>query len=80
MLSRFISRQGLAMQKTQMRTFSSLWAGVTQAPPDPILGLNDAFKKDQSPKKCLLGMGAYRDDQGKPFILGCVKTAEERIL
>jgi aspartate aminotransferase len=63
-----------------MRTFSSLWAGVTQAPPDPILGLNDAFKKDQSPKKCLLGMGAYRDDQGKPFILECVKTAEERIL
>jgi len=25
-------------------------------------------------------MGAYRDDNGKPYILPCVRTAEERIL
>lgn len=25
-------------------------------------------------------MGAYRDDDGKPFILGCVAEAEKRIL
>ena len=50
------------------------------APADPILGLNDAFKADTRPEKSLLGMGAYRDDNGKPYILGCVKTAEERIL
>jgi aspartate aminotransferase len=50
------------------------------APPDPILGLNDAFKKDTDPRKVLLGMGAYRCDKGKPYILDCVKKASEIIL
>jgi aspartate aminotransferase len=53
---------------------------LTSAPADPILGLNDAFKKDSAPHKVLLGMGAYRDDAGKPFILPCVRRAEEIIL
>jgi len=53
---------------------------MTAAPADPILGLNDAFKKESNPKKVLLGMGVYRDDDDKPFILPCVKRAEELIL
>jgi len=64
---------------TQVRAFSA-WGSLTAAPADPILGLNDAFKKDDHPKKVLLGMGAYRDDNGKPYILPCVRKAEERIL
>ena len=66
----------------QARLFASgnsLWGKIDAAPPDPILGLNDAFKKDTDPKKVLLGMGAYRDDNNKPLILGCVKKAEEKI-
>lgn len=43
-------------------------------PPDAILGVTEAFKRDTNPKKINLGVGAYRDDQGKPFILQCVKT------
>ena len=27
-----------------------------------------------------MGRGAYRDDDGNPYILECVKIAEERIL
>lgn len=50
------------------------------APADPILGLNEAFKKDPNPNKILLGMGAYRTDDGKPYILPCVREAETRIL
>lgn len=42
-------------------------------PPDPILGVTEAFKRDTSPKKMNLGVGAYRDDNGKPFVLGCVR-------
>jgi len=61
------------------RRFST-WANVTAAPADPILGLNEAFKKDTNPKKQLLGMGVYRCDEGKPYILGCVRKAEQRIL
>lgn len=42
-------------------------------PPDAILGITEAYKKDQNPKKVNLGVGAYRDDNGKPFILPSVK-------
>jgi len=49
-------------------------------PPDPILGLNDAFNKDTDPKKVNLGVGAYRDDNGKPWMLPSVVEAEKRLL
>lgn len=42
-------------------------------PPDPILGVTEAFKRDSNPKKMNLGVGAYRDDKGKPFVLSCVR-------
>ena len=41
-------------------------------PPDAILGVTEAFKRDTNPKKINLGVGAYRDDNGKPFILPSV--------
>lgn len=50
------------------------WSHVQEAPPDPILGLSQAFAADDHPKKINLGVGAYRDDQGKPYVLKCVKT------
>lgn len=49
-------------------------------PPDPILGVSEAFKKDTSPKKMNLGVGAYRDDQGKPFVLSCVRKVEPSLI
>lgn len=49
-------------------------------PPDAILGVTEAFKKDTNPKKINLGVGAYRGDDGKPFILECVKKAEKQML
>jgi aspartate aminotransferase len=45
-------------------------------PPDPILGVTEAFKKDTNPKKINLGAGAYRDDAGKPYILPSVKKVK----
>lgn len=58
----------------------STWGSLEAAPPDPILGLNAAFKKDANPKKVLLGMGVYRDDDNKPYILNCVRKAEQIII
>lgn len=52
---------------------SSTWSNVEMGPPDAILGITEAFKKDSSPQKINLGVGAYRDDNGKPFVLECVK-------
>lgn len=58
----------------------STWSKLEAAPPDPILGLNEAFKKESNPKKVLLGMGVYRDDANKPYILSCIRKAEKTIV
>lgn len=44
------------------------------------MGLSESFKTDTNPNKQNLGIGAYRDNNGKPYILDCVRKAEERIL
>jgi aspartate aminotransferase len=59
---------------------SSHWVDVPLGPPDAILGLTEAFNKDDFPKKVSVGVGAYRDDQGKPFVLPAVSEAEKRNL
>ncbi len=53
---------------------------ITPAPPDPILGLTEAFNKDANPKKVNLGQGVYKDADGNTPVLRSVKTAEERLL
>jgi aspartate aminotransferase len=60
------------------RTFS-LWANVPLGPPDPILGVTEAFKKDTASSKVSLGAGTYRDDNNKPYILECVRKAVQVI-
>ncbi|KAI9652227.1 MAG: Aspartate aminotransferase, cytoplasmic [Alyxoria varia] len=52
---------------------------VPQAPEDPLFGLMAAFRKDESPQKVDLGIGAYRDDKAKPWILPVVHKADELI-
>jgi len=53
---------------------------VEMAPPDPILGLEEAFKRDPNPAKINLAAGVYKDPDGNTPILGVVKRAEEQIL
>lgn len=48
-------------------------------PPDPIVGLNEAYAEDSSPNKINVGVGAYRSDDGLPYVLPCVKEAEQLI-
>ncbi|XP_073149761.1 aspartate aminotransferase, mitochondrial [Henckelia pumila] len=55
------------------------WRHVEPAPKDPILGVTEAFLADASPSKVNVGVGAYRDDNGKPVVLDCVREAERRI-
>lgn len=50
------------------------------APPDPILGLTDAFKKDPNPNKINLGAGVYKDEQGNTPTLKAVHKAEQQLL
>uniref|UniRef100_A0A5B7C3G6 Aspartate aminotransferase n=1 Tax=Davidia involucrata TaxID=16924 RepID=A0A5B7C3G6_DAVIN len=55
------------------------WDHVEPARKDPIMSVSEAFLADTSPHKINLGVGAYRDDEGKPVILQCVRNAEAKI-
>lgn len=46
-------------------------------PPDPILGLSAAFRKDPRQKKIDLGVGVYKDEQGRTPVMRAIKTAEK---
>ena len=58
----------------------STWSFIKPSPIDPILGLSVAFNKDHFENKVNLGVGAYRDSFGKPYVLTCVKHAQKKLL
>lgn len=51
----------------------SSFEALPLAPKDPLFGLMAAYKADADPRKVDLGVGAYRDDNAKPWILPVVK-------
>ncbi|MFN3193013.1 MAG: aromatic amino acid transaminase [Aureliella sp.] len=57
-----------------------MFESVAPSPPDPILGLSEAFNADTRENKINLTIGVYKDDSGATPILGCVKKAEARLL
>lgn len=50
------------------------------APPDPIMGLTEAFKNDPNPDKINLTIGVYQDETGTTPIFSAVKEAEKRLI
>ncbi|XP_055820191.1 aspartate aminotransferase, chloroplastic [Solanum dulcamara] len=58
----------------------SRFEGITMAPPDPILGVSEAFKADTNELKLNLGVGAYRTEDLQPYVLNVVKKAENLML
>ena len=63
----------------KMSASAKFFDEVEMAPPDSILGLSVAFKADENPKKVNLGIGAYRTEEGKPYVFPVVKEAEKKI-
>lgn len=55
------------------------WADIPMGPRDPIIGLTEAYLTDDFPNKVNVGVGAYRGDDGKPYVLPCVRKAEAKI-
>ena len=53
---------------------------IPLAPPDPIFHLNASYTQDPHPEKISLGIGAYRDNQGNPWILPVVKKVRIYII
>jgi aspartate aminotransferase, chloroplastic len=43
------------------------------APPDPILGVSEAFRACNNESKLNLGVGAYRTEDLQPYVLNVVK-------
>lgn len=79
LLARAARRAAFPRTHLSARTLS-VWAGIKAGPPDPILGVTEAFKRDTDPRKINLGVGAYRDGQGKPYVLPSVREADRRVL
>ncbi len=50
---------------------------VPQGPEDAMFGLMAAYRRDENPKKVDLGIGAYRDDNAKPWVLPVVKMVRQ---
>ena len=50
------------------------------APIDFNFHLKEEMKFDINPMKTNMGVGAYRDDFGQPYILECVRQAEKRLI
>ncbi|MBC3766422.1 aromatic amino acid transaminase [Neptunicella marina] len=53
---------------------------LTPLPADPILGLSAAYKKDTNPNKIDLGVGVYKDEQGRTPIMNTVQKAQRILL
>lgn len=52
---------------------------IERVPGDAILGLIEAYRQDDNPRKVDLGVGVYRDGRGETPVLSAVKSAEARI-
>lgn len=49
------------------------------APEDPLFGLMAAYRRDTDSQKVDLGIGAYRDNNAKPWVLPVVKQVRAKI-
>ena len=58
----------------------SMFNHIQEAPADPILGLNEAFRAETREGKINLGIGVYMNAEGKTPIMNAVKIAEARLL
>lgn len=75
-----LSRQLTAGGSSAAGRGGSNWDHVPQAPPDPIIGISEAFRASSDPRKLNLGVGAYRTEEGQPLVLDVVKKAEALII
>lgn len=52
---------------------------IEQLPADALFGIKQRYTQDNRGVKVDLGIGAYRDNSGKPWVLPSVKLAEQKI-
>jgi aspartate aminotransferase, mitochondrial len=53
---------------------------IQMGPPDAILGIAQAFRECQDERKVNVCVGAYRDENGQPWVLPSVRAAETKMM
>jgi aspartate aminotransferase, mitochondrial len=75
-----VSRPCVSSSCVRMSAGDSYLSKVPMGPPDAILGIAEAFKASTVPGKVNVAIGAYRDDQGSPWVLPAVRAAEAKLI
>ena len=57
-----------------------MFGNLEALPPDPILGVTAAFRRDPDPGKVDLGVGVYRDEDGITPVPAAVREAERDLI
>ena len=57
-----------------------MFGNLEVLPPDPILGVTAAFRRDPDPGKVDLGVGVYRDEHGITPVPAAVREAERELI
>jgi len=55
-------------------------AHIPVAPQDSIFGLVQKYNEDTSPKKVNVVVGAYRTEEGEPYLFEVVRKAEKLLV
>lgn len=64
---------GAMATEAHVTALTSRFNNVPQEPPDPIFGLSALYVVDPAPVKVNLVIGAYRTEEGNPWVLPVVK-------
>lgn len=59
---------------------AEIWSDVPMGAADAILGIAQAYRQCEDPRKVNVCVGAYRDDYGRPYVLPTVRAAERKML
>lgn len=65
------------MELTNLQNGSKHLSTVPQAPEDLMFGLSAAYRSDTYPHKVDLGVGAYRDQAGRPWVLPSLREVRD---
>ena len=75
-----VSRPCVSSSCVTMSAGDSYLSKVPMGPPDAILGIAQDFVASTAPGKVNVAIGAYRDAEGKPWVLPSVRAAEAKLL
>ncbi|POO03939.1 Aspartate/other aminotransferase [Trema orientale] len=67
-------------KRSESQHGDSLFSDIPYVPEPLVYAVMAAYKRDPSPLKLNLGIGVYRTEEGKPFVLDVVRRAEKLLV